>query len=237
MFDECMRLATLFVLLLFAGLARAEWFGDLYGGGSYTPRSDVTMVIGSQNGPADHVFHDLRWDPSLEYGVRGGYWFESAPRFGLGLDLFHFDADLPIQDVRLTFPGVDETTRFQAVDFRIVALGLDARFRYPLLASSEYPRGRLQPYLTAGPALFRVTVTNRGNGELTTEPATDTALGYKLGGGLSWQLTKATAIFGEYRYTHFHAEPELHGTITGARVPTQFDLNTHHVIAGVSFAF
>jgi opacity protein-like surface antigen len=50
-------------------------------------------------------------------------------------------------------------------------------------------------------------------------------------------VTKDVALFGEYRYTHFHAEPLLTGTITGARVPLKFDLDTHHVVAGLSFRF
>jgi opacity protein-like surface antigen len=62
-------------------------------------------------------------------------------------------------------------------------------------------------------------------------------MGYKLGAGLSWQLTRVAAIFGEYRYTHVHAEPVLDGTITGARVPMPLDLNTHHLVAGVSLRF
>ena len=237
MFSNCMRLATVLTFLLAAAPARAEWTADLYGGGSHTPRSDFTMVIGSPSGPADHTFRDVKWDPSIEYGARGGYWLESVPWLGFAVDVFRFDANVPTQSVDFTIAGAPDHGTLQAIDFSILAIGLDARARMRLMSSFEYPRGRLQPYVTAGPALFRVKVTNRANSELTTEPATDTALGYKVGAGVSWQIGRNAAIFGEYRYTHFHAEPDLHGNITGARVPLLFDLDTHHLVAGASFSF
>jgi opacity protein-like surface antigen len=225
-------------LLAAATPASAEWFADLYGGSSYTPRSDLVLIVGSPTGPADHTFHDVKWDASGESGVRAGYWFESAPWYGIGLDVFRFDANVPMQTVDLTISGATAPAALQKIDFSISAVALDlVRLRYPFLVSPEYPKGRFQPYLTAGPAFFRVKVTNKGNGELTTTQAVDSVTGYKLAGGLSWQLVKNVAIFGEYRYTHFHAEPVLQGTITGASVPLKFDLDTHHVVAGLSFRF
>ena len=227
-------------LLLFAAAtpASAEWFADVYGGAAYTPRSDITLVVGSPAGPADHVFHDVKWDKSAVFGARLGHWFEVLPWYGVGVDVFRFGADVPMQTVDTTISGTTAPAMLQAIDFSVVAFGLDlVRLRYPLLVGPEYPKGRLQPYAAGGPALFRVKVTNKANGELTTQPASDTSIGYKVGGGLSWSLTRRAAIFGEYRYTHVHSEPVLAGAITGARVPMKFDLDSHHLVAGVSFHF
>jgi opacity protein-like surface antigen len=80
-------------------------------------------------------------------------------------------------------------------------------------------------------------VTNRGNGELTNEPATDHAIGYKLAAGVAWRFSGSLSLFGEYRYTHVRAEPTLKGTITGADVPFRFDLDTHHLVAGLGYTF
>ena len=227
-----------FVVFAAASPARAEWFGDLYGGVSYTPRSDIVLVVGSPSGPADHSFHDVKWETSGVIGARAGYWFDAAPWYGIGLDVFRFNADVATQDVQVTIQGATAPVTLKAIDFSATAVAFDVlRLRYPLAVSSEYPRGRLQPYAAGGPALFRIKVTNRLNGELTNEPASDTSTGYKLGAGLSWHLTRSAAIFGEYRFTHVHSEPALQGAITGARVPAKFDLDTHHVVAGVSFGF
>ena len=233
-----MRCSIGLLLLCLSGTARAEWFGDLYGGMAYTPRSDITMVIGSPTGPADHIFHDVKWDKSPVFGARAGYWFESLPWYGVGLDVFRFNADVPMQTVDTTISGVRAPATLQAIDFQSTVFAFDVvRLRHLLLASAEYPQGRLQIDATAGPALFRTTVTNKANGELTTQPATDTASGYKLGAGVSWRLTQRTALFAEYRFTHVHTEPVLKGTITGANVPMPFDLDTHHLVAGASFRF
>jgi opacity protein-like surface antigen len=223
-------------LLATATPVSAEWFADLYGGGAYTVRSDLTLVIGSPSGPADHVFHEVKWNRSAVLGARAGYWF--APRFGIGLDIFHFNANIPAQTVQTTIQGATAPATLQAMEFSTTAFAFDVlRFRYPLEVNAEFPGGRLQPYAALGPALFRTRVRNTGNSELTTARVTDTALGYKAGAGLSWQLTKRAALFGEYRYTHFRAEPVLRGTITSARVPMRSDIDTHHLLGGVSFSF
>ena len=216
--------------------ARAEWDVALYAGASHTPKSDMTMVIGSASGPADHTFHDVKWDPSAEFGMRGGYWFAW---YGVGLDVFRFDADIPSQNVNLTIQGLGTSmVTLGAIDVAVTAVALDlVRLRYRAFTSERNPNGLLRPYLTAGPAFFRTAVTNRGNGELTTKTGTDTTVGYKVGAGLAWQMLPSTALFAEYRYTHFHTEPNLQGAITGANVPVRFDLNTHHGVVGVSVSF
>jgi len=225
-----MRLiAGLASLVVATTYAHAEWSADLYAGAAYTPRSDIVLVVGSPTGPADHTFDQVKWTTSAEFGARAGYWLDAYPWYGVGLDLFHFNANIPAQTVDTTIQNVTAPATLQAIDVSVTALALDlARLRY---------KATLQPYASAGPALFRVRVTNKGNGELTNEPATDTSVGYKIGAGLSWQLAKRAALFGEYRYTHVRTEPALRGTITGSGVPMRFDLNTHHVVAGVSFEF
>src|SRR5437016_3924801 len=75
------------------------------------------------------------------------------------------------------------------------------------------------------------------NAELTTQTATDTSLGVKVGAGASWQLFEHVAVFGEYRFTHFRAEPVLNSALSSLRVPLQSDLNTHHLLAGISWRF
>jgi opacity protein-like surface antigen len=195
----------------------------------------MTMVIGSPSGPADHTFHDVKWDPSAEFGMRAGYWFGW---YGVGLDVFRFDADIPTQTVNVTIQGATSPVALQAIDVAVTAVALDlVRLRYRMFTSEARPNGLLQPYLTAGPAFFKTAVTNRGNGELTTRTGTDTTMGYKLGAGLAWQVLPSTALFAEYRYTHFRTEPSLQGAITGANVPVRFDLNTHHAVIGVSVGF
>ena len=224
-------------LLATASPVSAEWFADLYAGAAYTPNSDVTLVVNPPSGSADHTFHDVKWNNSATYGARAGYWFDGTPWLGIGLDVFRFDTDIPTQSVSTTILGVTAPATLQAIDVSNKVVALDVLLRYPLYVSPAYPKGRLQPYVTAGPAYFKTRATNTTNGELTTQAATDSSTGYKLGGGLSWQVVKDVAIFGEFRYTHVRAEPVLSSAVSPLKVPLQLDLNTYHLVAGISFRF
>ncbi len=218
--------------------ASAEWFADLYGGTAYTTRSDVTLVVRSPGAPADHTFQNVKWDSSLVGGGRAGYWFETVPWFGIGLDVFHFNSDISRQTVSLTIPGATVPAVLQPIDFSVTVIAFDiVRLRLPLMTSPEFPKGQLQPYMTVGPALFLSRVKNISNSELSTRAATDTSPGVKVGAGASWQFLKNVAVFGEYRFTHVRAEPILNSGLSSLRIPLQTDLNTHHLLAGISWRF
>ena len=224
-----MRLARgLIALLALASTpAFAQWQADLFLGAAYTPKSDMTLVVNTPGGNANHTFHDVHWSNSVEIGARATYWLPSVPWYGIGFELAAFDADIPKQSVNLTIQGATAPATLGEIDVSVLSLGLDlVRLRY---------RGTLEPYFAAGPALFRVKATNRGNGELSTRPATDDAWGYKAGAGLAWHVSRSVAVFGEYRYTHVRAEPTIDSALSSSRIPLRFDLDTHHLVAGVSF--
>jgi hypothetical protein len=161
-----------------AASAYAEWFGDLYAGAAYTRRSDVTLIIRPPGLDFDHTFQEVKWDSSPEFGARLGYWFGALPWYGVGVDVFHFNADIPMQtvDSNIMTIGAAPAT-LQKIDISTTAFGLD-------LLRLRYRGERWEPYTTAGPALFRVRAQNVGNGELTTDAATDRAWGFRLGAGL-----------------------------------------------------
>src|SRR2546428_12334402 len=103
--------------------ASAEWYPELYGGATHPPRSDVTLIIRLPSGPFDHVFHDVKWDDSASVGGRAGYWSETLPWLGVGLDVFHFGSNLSTQTVLLTISaiGFSGSGQLQAIDFSIHA--------------------------------------------------------------------------------------------------------------------
>ena len=224
-----MRPLVAALTLLAATSAGAEWQADFFAGASHTPKSDMTLVVNTPAGPADHEFREVRWKNSLEVGARATYWLASVPWYGLGVDFAHFDADIPIQSVNTTIRGVTAPATLGAIDFSVFTLGLDlVRLRY---------RGTLQPYFAAGPALFRIKATNVGNPEMTRRPVVDTALGYKVGAGVSLALRKDLGLFTEFRYTHVKADLLFDSALSSSRFPLRFDLNTHHLVTGLSVSF
>ena len=208
--------------------------------------------------------HKKDIDPSLDVGARAGYWFEAIPCLGLAVDVSHFQPHVTSQISRRAVTTVDrsgDTTtfdipvRFPDADLSATAIAFDLMVRWPLLTTPEFPKGQLDPYLTVGPAIFVATVeTGPGtflpqigfdsvNDATVLQPAigvsqskTDTFWGVKVGAGLAWQLHKNVALFGEYRFTHFSPDFEFQD-VGGGKTTLKMDLNTHHILTGVSFRF
>src|SRR5262249_58913934 len=95
---------------------------------------------------------------------------------------------------------------FDDVALSAWAGGIDAMCRFPLLKSTAFPIGQLQPYITVGPAVFVAHAEDSHNFVPSNQDDRDTALGVKVGAGVAWDFTKLIAMFGEYRYTHFSSE-------------------------------
>jgi opacity protein-like surface antigen len=199
--------------------ASAEWFIDLFAGHTWTERSDLGLTRIDRSGTAvRQELLDVEFDGSAVAGVRAGYWFGFAPLLGLGVDAFFFRPDIPTQLVRAKGSAVPVVLAGEDVPAAVV--GLDLFLRWPLLASTDFPHGRLQPYVTAGPSA------------LITDPEDfGTSLGFKLGAGAAWHVTRRIALFAEYRFTRFTPEVD-----TG-NVRYETDLNSHHVVGGISFRF
>jgi opacity protein-like surface antigen len=223
-----LTLATLWfpALMVLAAPAEAEWFADLYAGGAFTQKEDVEIrELGTTL-----TLKDIEFDNSFAIGGRAGYWFDALPFLGLGVDVSHFRPDVASQTVDATLSGLPAiATLLEDIDVRVVAIALDVMLRWPLMKSADFPNGRLQPYATVGPAVF---ITEA---EVLGESDTDTSLGFKAGAGVAFLLTKHLGIFGEYRFTHFN--PEFKFTSGGVSTKIETDINTHHLVAGVTFRF
>jgi opacity protein-like surface antigen len=237
-----LRIAVLAVLASGALMATvspvgAEWFADLYVGAAITRNQDVK--IDQPDLGLRTTDKDVRFDESVLFGGRVGYWFESLSLLGIGLDAFHFRPDVSRQTrtAEVCFGGacVPQSLAIAKVELDVTVIGFDVLLRYPLLKSPQFPRGRLQPYLTAGPAIFIAHGKDSTNFVPANQSDTEVEIGVKAGAGLAWQFHRHIAIFGEYRFTHFSPEFEIRNL--GGRTTLKTDLNTHNLIGGVSFRF
>jgi len=225
-----MLLTAAFTCLAVAAPATAEWFGDFYLGGAFTEKHDVdTNSVTTL---------DVRFDKSFAGGARGGYWFpfELGPlNFGVGLDISHFRPDISRQ-TRSFCSRFCVSGQFDDLDLSVWTVGFDAMLRFPLLKSSQFPTGQLQPYITVGPAIFVTHAEDRRNFEPSNQDDTDTSVGVKVGLGAAWQFTKLIAAFAEYRFTHFSPEFTFRDNALGSATLST-DLNTHYLLMGVSLRF
>lgn len=233
------RLVTLLfavVLTFLTGPASAEWIVDLYGGAAFTQNADLS-VKGDLPGVSGTVtLRDVQLDTSLVVGARAGYWFgqpsfEDLSIFGIALDVWHFrpDANGGTVDVGGASVTIDDLA------IQVTGLSIDLMFRAPYLVSPEFPRGRMQMYVFGGPALFLAGVDDGGISvnfvRRVDVSGSDVALGLKVGYGFVWLFTENVGGFAEYRFTHFSPE------ISEGSVQLKTDLNTHHLVAGISLRF
>ena len=223
-------LGTLIALVPRADLVSAEWYADIYGGGAFTTKSNTESALPGFTVTA----HDVKFDTSGTVGGRAGIWFDRLPWLGVGLDVFHFHPTIGGgQTLEITAPGLNATTTIQTINISVLGLGFDVlRLRLPLLQDEDFPHGRLQPYLTAGPALFWTRAKDTTNIAPANQSNTDMSVGVKVGTGMSYQLTPLIGLFGEYRFTHFEAQHDFAGPIQLSET-----FNTHHLIGGLSFRF
>lgn len=215
--------------------AEAEWAIDLYGGASWTQSADL-RVRGRDDTEAsvNTTIFDITTDTGLTAGLRAGYWLESLPFVGFGLDLFYFSMPIPSQTATATGTlngeilgkpiSIDAAGQARIPSVTLPGLGFspDIRLRWPLLTSAEFPKGRLQPYVTGGPAW---AFTLEGN-------EVDVVFGGKIGAGLSVSLIRPLALFAEYRYTFF---PNF--TFSQRQLTYEADLNAHNAVVGISLRF
>ena len=238
-FGLCSVAVGVFCLTLSIHPAQAEIVGEIYGGGAFTNSANVTDA--SSLG-ATATFQGVKFDASGTLGGRMGYWFDevgSLGAFGVGLDVFHFNANVGRQTVPVTVGSFSGAGTLQPVDLSTVGIGFDLlRFRLHLDKSAEFKNGRVQPYFSVGPALFITKLSDTNNYSPVNQSKSNTALGVKVGAGLNFQVTKAISLFGEYRFTHFNAEGTFQDTAPPASQETlKSGLNTHHLVGGISFHF
>ncbi len=166
---------------------------------------------------------------SLVIGGRGGIWFlDEWAGWGLAGDISYFKIDA----------GPDNTT------LTLVPLSLMILYRYPLLASADFPTGRLQPHAGAGVALVPGNISTRitnYSGTPVQESQNAVGAGVSLHAGCTWKLNETVGIFFEYRYLH----TKLSGTSESERdqtYVTEVDLETstisaHQLLSGISVSF
>jgi len=185
----------------------AEWFADLYLGGAFTDKSDVK----DDSPTGETTLKHIRFNRSSGYGVRAGYWFDFARYVGVSLDVSHFRPD--------TVPS-----SLKRLDLYTTPMAFDLMLRWPLLPTDAIPRGRLQPYLTVGPAVALAEAKDTTNLMPTDQYETDFPLGVQAAAGLVWQF-----------YPHF--SPEFTFRTPPGSTRLRFDLDTRYPLAGISVRF
>jgi hypothetical protein len=224
------------LLLVAPRSGRAQGFFDVYGGASFTDRTDLTTsVVGSAG---SSVRDDVDFDPYPEIGLRAGLWFPDLPWLGVASDLSYVRLKGPHNGVSHTIGGIPVVTR-KDVDVHLFPISVMLMLRTKLLLAPWNSRLGIQPYVGVGPGLFVSWVHDAltvGVGE-SEESAEDTScdLGLDTRAGLRIHLTSSFSLFAEYRFTYY--EPDFRDDLLGNPIEFEMKIATHHALAGLGFQF
>jgi|GEM_PF-863308 len=235
------------LLAALAHTARADWSCDLYGGAGFTHPHDAQVDLPDIGISGFH--RALAFDTAALIGGRIAYWRNPASVFGLAFDVSHFfGPDQPEQwsDTELFLDGTpvsDGPELIRRFEISVTSLAFDVLFlRLPIAVSKDYPGGRLQPYVSAGPAIFIASMTDTGNFLPAGQTSTSTSIGAQVGAGANWLLTPSTGIFVEYRYSVFQLDDRFsNGKVVNGlpigRTDGSATFGIDSVVAGLTFRF
>lgn len=237
------------VVLLSAPAHRAcaDWTLDLYGGAGFTHDHDARVAVPAAQLTGIH--QSLEFETASLIGGRFAYWPSPTALFGVAFDVSHFfgpDQREQLAETELFVDGIpysDSPELIKRFDISVTSLAFDILFfRLPLAVSDAFPGGRLQPYVTAGPAVFMVSMSDTGNFRPPGQTSTSNSLGAQCGAGVNWLLKPTTGLFVEYRYSVFQQTDSFYNeAVVNGRTLGQTNgaatFNIDSVVAGITFRF
>ena len=202
-----------------SGPAAAEWFADVFVGGTFTTSDDVRIndgIVGRRTIP------DVDFETGLAWGGRFGHYFEAVPYVGVAVDLLYFSANMG-------------ESRTGSIDVDATSVAPYLMLRLPLVKTAAAPKGMVQPYVGAGLPLVLTNVTPReGTAFRNHHSDTGVSVGYAVAGGVAVQVYKNLALFAEYRFSHAPVDVDLEDGVGAGRASLRTDLNSHSTLVGIS---
>jgi opacity protein-like surface antigen len=212
-------LLTAVLLILLPARSKAERFVDLSAGVALTQDAKAKAVGGGDT--------NVKFATSFSLSGRGGYWFDRLSWLGVAGSLSYFRPSVKVR-------GECEDEGCKIGNMRAIPLSLLVMARAPLMTSSDYPNGQLQPYIGVGPGLFIADLSPE-NEKLHADTVVNVGLDARL--GAVYEFRPHLGVFGEYAFSY--ATPRFKVTSEEAQGHETFDvdLTTHRLLAGLRYSF
>jgi lipid A oxidase len=224
-----MRIAILLAATLLTPVLSAS-AGELevgvYGGMNESHGSRGELSDGTTTQEGDFDWQGRSFDAPIYYGAKVTYWPDSLQNWGFGIDFTHAKvyADLDAGDA----PGNYTTLEFTD--------GLNL-----LTANAYYKHDWGNGFRAYGGAGLGINIPHV---EITTTAATvvgpSETFEYQVAGpalqavaGASYEVFDNWRVFGEYKLSYASVDAEL----AGGAGSFNTDIVSHHLLAGISFAF
>jgi hypothetical protein len=225
------KLLTSLSCLLFATMANAEITVAMYAGKSFVDNGDLTLNQGNTNLHYSNVsWSDQSFHSPILYGGRIGYWFDSAPNWGLSIDYTHIKNLLNVNQttqVNGVLNGVphnavepiSNTIQEFGMTHGVNAITFNGMYRwFPAGERNESLLGRMQLYtgLGAGFIVPFVLASINGSNTFQYQAGAGPAVNGML--GINYDIYSFMSAFVEYKLTYVDAQPNLNG---GGSISTQ----------------
>jgi lipid A oxidase len=218
--------------------AAAEFQLGFYGGWNDSLDSDITLI---QPNGTNMTLKDVPWDGASfdsppYWGLRGIYWLDTHPNWGLMLDYHHAKviaeqgAVVGVSGTRDGFPLGPRDRVGNTFDIMEFTDGLNQIFAG---AMYRWEHERWTPYVGFGlGASFPHVEVRRSGSTVRTYDYQLTGIAVEGLVGLEYRLSPRLSAFGEYKLSFSSNDADLKG---GGTLET--DIWTNHFILGISYRF
>lgn len=233
-----LAMAGMLALALGAWPAAAEMQIGVYGGWNGSFDSDIHL---SQPNGTNMTLKDVPWDgdsfgPPPYWGLRGTYWFDSAPNWGLMVDYSHAKVTAE-QSAVVSVSGTRDGVKVGPKDrvgntFDIMEFtdGINEIF---FGGQYRWIHERWTPYVGFGVGFaFPHVEVRRAPGYPRTFDYQVTGVAVEGLVGLEYHLGPRFSVFGDYKLSFASNDADLNG---GGSLQT--DIWTNHLTLGVSYRF
>lgn len=236
---QTLALAGMLALVFGALPAAAESQIGIYGGWTGSFDSDIHL---SQPNGTNMTLNDMPWDGDSfgvppYWGLRGTYWFDAAPNWGVMIDYNHAKV-IADQGAVVGVSGSRDGVKLGSTDrvgntFQVMEF-TDGLNEIYLGGQHRWIHARWTPYVGFGVGASFPHVEVRRTG-----PNSPYTFEYQLDGiaveglvGLEYHLSPRFSLFGDYKLSFSSNDADLDG---GGSLET--DVWTNHVTFGVSYRF
>ena len=218
--------------------ARAEFQIGLYGGWNDSFASDITLV---QPNGTNMRLKDVPWDGASfddppYWGLRGIYWLNSRPNWGLMVDYNHAKViadQSAIVNISGTRDGIPVGPKDRVGNTFSVMEFTDGLNEIYGGAMYRWPFERWTPYVGFGVgASFPHVEIKRTGGTIETFEYQVTGVAVEGLVGLEYHITPRLSAFGDYKLSFSSNDADVNG---GGTLET--DIWTNHFILGLSYRF
>lgn len=229
--------AIFLVILMVISFIRSPVFAEWYVGGGIGLSVPHDVTDFTHDDGVQSTLTDFSVDSSFAGGIKGGYFFEKAPYFGIEVNLSFSQPESNQESVVVNNLILGDEEGLVSQESRLISYGFLGVFRTPNEYAEKHFSG-FQPFVGGGVAINSLHI-KEGLLEFSDVPlnpisvssVNDTAIGLLLSAGVNYIVNDHIKLYSEYKYKDISFKFDYGGSTE------TFDASESSVLVGVSYGF